>query len=190
VIHKKSKKICLIDVGLDNLNNPHFGGWGGRLVQSPIAPNRWEDGDLAMDFDPYKNVMDKTYPQTRWVDVLQNEFAARADWCVLPYDKANHPPEVNVVQKNNLFVVAGQKVNLKAVVSDPDGDKVTYKWWQYHEVDTYPSKVDLGIDTGSSISFTIPVDARSGNDIHLILNVTDAGTPALTRYKRIVLHIK
>jgi hypothetical protein len=180
----------LIDVGLDNLNNPHFGGWGGRLVQSPIAPNRWEDGDLAMDFDPYKNVMDKTYPQTRWVDVLQNEFAARADWCVLPYDKANHPPEVNVVQKNNLFVVAGQKVNLKAVVSDPDGDKVTYKWWQYHEVDTYPSKVDLGIDTGSSISFTIPVDARSGNDIHMILNVTDAGTPALTRYKRIVLHIK
>jgi hypothetical protein len=44
----------LIDVGLENLSNPHFGGWGGRLVQSSTAPNRWEDGDQVQTITPLR----------------------------------------------------------------------------------------------------------------------------------------
>jgi Protein of unknown function (DUF1593) len=180
----------LIDVGLDNLNNPHYGGWGGRLVQSNTAPNRWEDGDNAMDFDPYKQALDQTYPQTRWVDVLQNEFAARADWCILPFDKANHPPVVNIKQGKSLDVKPGQKVKLQASAKDPDGNKVSYHWWQYYEVDSYAGKITLPDAMSSSLSLTIPGDAKAGDDIHVIVTVTDSGTQSLTRYKRVVLKVK
>ena len=180
----------LIDVGLDNLDNPHFGGWGGRLVQSKTALNRWEDGDMAMDFDPYKKEMDKTYPQTRWIDVLQNEFAVRADWCVLPYNKSNHPPVVNIQQSKSLTAKAGETVKLFATATDPDKNKLSYKWWQYHEVDTYAGKLILRNDTKSTLSFTVPPDVKSGEDIHIILSVTDNGAPALTRYKRVVVTVK
>lgn len=180
----------LMDVGLDNLSNPHYGGWGGRLVQSKTSPNRWEDGDHVTDFNPYTQQMDKAYPQTRWIDVLQNEFAARADWCILPYNKANHPPAVNIKQPKTRSVKPGEIIKLIANATDPDKNKLTYKWWQYHEVDSYSGKLILTKDNQSSLTFTVPTDAKAGNDIHIILTVTDNGTPELTRYKRTILRVK
>ncbi len=180
----------LIDVGLDNLNNPHFGGWGGRLLQSPTVPSRWEDGEHVADYNPFTQQMDKAYPQTRWIDVLQNEFAARAAWCVLPFNEANHPPVVTLKNRKVLDVKPGEKVTLQAEVSDPDGNKVNYQWWQYHEVDTYPGKVNLTSDQSSALTFSVPADARPGEDIHIVLSATDEGTPGLTRYGRTVLRVK
>ena len=31
----------------------------------------------------------------------------------------------------------GEKITLTAESTDPDGDKLTYKWWRYFEADTY-----------------------------------------------------
>ena len=64
----------LIDVGLLNLENPQFGGWGGRLSQSKTNPNRWEDGEDVADFNPITQKMDLAYPQIRWLEALQNDF--------------------------------------------------------------------------------------------------------------------
>lgn len=179
----------LMDVGLNNLENPSYGGWGGRLVQSKTDPSRWEDGDHVMDFNPYTNQYDKAYPQTRWIDVLQNEFAARADWCILPYNKANHPPVVTIKQSGALTAKPGATVKLAAKVKDPDGNKISYKWWQYFEVDTYEGKLNFANDHASSVSFTVPTDAKAGDTIHVILSATDDGTPALTRYGRVVVEV-
>ncbi|MBX2900756.1 MAG: DUF1593 domain-containing protein [Cyclobacteriaceae bacterium] len=180
----------LIDVGLDNLNNPHYGGWGGRLVQSATAPNRWEDGDLAMDYNPYTQQMDKAYPQTRWVDVLQNEFAARAAWCMQPYNKANHPPVVRLKHAHRLNVNRGAKIVLQANATDADGNKLNYRWWQYDEVDSYSGKVVLNDPAKPTLKLVVPPDAKAGDDIHLVVSVTDTGTPALTRYARVVLRVE
>lgn len=177
----------LMDVGLDNLTDPSFGGWGGRLVQSKTSPNRWEDGDHVTDFNPYTKKEDKAYPQTRWIDVLQQEFAARADWCVLPYDKANHPPVVSLRHASRLTAKPGELINLHGVGTDPDDDKLSYKWWQYFEVDTYAGKISVKEPSSGKTSFIIPDDSKPGDAIHLILEVTDAGTPALTRYQRVVV---
>lgn len=133
--------------------------------------------------------MDAAYPQTRWVDVLQNEFAARAAWCVQPYKNANHPPVVKIKQ-SVLAVKPGQRIKLQAKASDPDGNKIRYTWWQYHEVDTYAGKLLLADNTKANLTLTIPPDAKPGDDIHLILSATDTGTPALTRYGRVVLKVK
>jgi hypothetical protein len=181
----------LMDVGLDNLNNPHYGGWGGRLVQSTTIPARWEDGDQAANFNPFTQQMDKAYPQTRWVDVLQNEFAARAAWCVLPYNKANHPPKVSLKVPEHKEVKAGEKMKLLVKSSDPDsGQKVNLKWWHYHEVDSYAGKINLDNENDATLMLHVPTNAKPGDDIHIVLSATDTGTPALTRYVRVVLRVK
>jgi hypothetical protein len=109
---------------------------------------------------------------------------------VLPYDKANHPPVVNIKQSKNLNVKAGERIKLVAIATDPDKNTLSYKWWQYHEVDSYAGKLILRDDVKSTLLFTVPSDARPGDDIHIILTVTDNGTPALTRYKRVVVSVK
>jgi len=180
----------LMDIGLENLENPSYGGWGGRLVQSNTNPSRWEDGDQVTDFNPYTKKDDKAYPQTRWIDVLQNEFAARADWCVLPYAKANHPPVVSLNHSNRLNGKAGEKIILSGAATDPDGNSLTYRWWQYFEVDTYAGKVALKDSSSRKTSFILPADARPGDTVHFILEVKDSGTPALTRYRRVIITVQ
>ncbi len=180
----------LIDVGLNNLSNPSYGGWGGRLVQSTTNPSRWEDGDAAADFNPFTQKNDKAYPQTRWIDVLQNEFAARADWCINDFKHSNHPPKVSLNHSANLSAKAGETVQLKGAANDPDGNKLNYHWWQYEDADTYRGKVTLKNSNTKNASFTVPSDVNAGDTIHIILEVTDNGTAPLTRYQRAIITIK
>lgn len=180
----------LVDVGLGNLEHPGYGGWGGRLKQSDSLPNRWEDGEETTDFNPYTRQMDKTYPQTRWVEPLQLEFAARADWCVKPYAGANHPPEITLGHGSTLEVTPGETIRLKAEASDPDGDALGYDWWQYAEVDSYPGEVNVVWPYTASPHLIIPEDLKQGENIHIIVSVTDGQFPNLTRYKRVILTLK
>ena len=177
----------LIDVGLDNLADASYGGWGGRLVRSKTNPYRWEDGNLVQDFNPYTKRYDKAYPQTRWIEALQNDFAARADWCVLPAEQANHPPAVNLAHASRLEGRPGTLINLAVNASDPDGDSVSVKWWQYEEVDSYAGKIKIMNSSKDLCSFKIPRDARPGDTFHLIAEVTDTGVPGLTRYRRVIV---
>ena len=179
----------LIDVGLDNLSDASYGGWGGRMVRSTKNPYRWEDGDKATDFNPYTNKQDRAYPQTRWIDVLQNDFAARADWCVMPYEKANHPPVVVLRHANSLSGKRGALIRLIGFGSDPDRTNVAYKWWQYFDVDSYSGKIEIIDNNLDKASFIVPKDAKVGDTIHVILEVTDSGKPMLTRYQRVVVKV-
>ncbi|NID08677.1 DUF1593 domain-containing protein [Fibrivirga algicola] len=176
----------LIDVGLRSLENVSYGGWGGRMVQSKANPYRWEDGKTVTDYDPYTKKQDAAYPQTRWIPVLQNDFAARADWCVKSYREANHAPVVKLNHARDLRVKAGQTITLSGSATDPDNDKLTYRWWPYTEAGTYPAAVVISQPNQPKASLTIPADATSGQTMHLILEVTDAGTPSLTRYQRVI----
>jgi hypothetical protein len=180
----------LIDVGLDNLKDASYGGWGGRMVQSKTNVNRWEDGDLVTDYNPFTQKDDKAYPQTRWIDVLQNDFAARADWCVMPFDKANHAPIVSLKHSHTITAKSGATIQLIGFAKDPDGNTITYKWWQYFEVDTYEGKIDINQADKSKASFVVPGEAKTGDTIHIILEVSDSGTPVLTRYQRTIIKIE
>lgn len=180
----------LIDVGLDNLKDASFGGWGGRMVQSAKNKNRWEDGEFVTDYNPFTQQKDAAYPQTRWLDVLQNDFAARADWCVMPYTSANHPPVVTLQHKKDLQAKAGTAIQLSGTASDPDNNPLSYKWWQYEEVGTYKGKVNVANASQSKASMIVPADAKAGDTIHLILEVSDGGTPSLTRYQRVIVTVK
>ena len=177
----------LIDVGLDNLEHPEYGGWGGRLIQSDSLPNRWEDGPEAADWNPFRDELDATYPQTRWIPAIQEDFAARADWCVLPYEQANHSPEVSVVRGTEIMVKAGDTISLLAEASDPDGDNLAFRWWRYNEVDSYEGNLELDGSESKDLQVLIPDDLEAGRTIHLILEVKDDAPHPMTRYARVIL---
>ena len=85
----------------------------------------------------------------------------------------------------------GATVKLSARgTSDPDGDELEYRWWQYREAGSYNGTIDIRDAGKQDASFTVPSDAGKGKTIHIICEVTDAGTPPLTRYKRVVVEIE
>ena len=180
----------LIDVGLRNQEDAAFGGWGGRMVPSPSNPHRREDGKHVTDYNPFTKKQDAAYPQTRWISDLQNDFAARADWCVKKYADANHPPLPRLKGPHSLKLKAGSKLQLEAGASDPDGNEVSYRWWQYEEVDSYAGSIPIVHANTSQASIIVPADAKPGDTIHLILEATDNGSPALTRYQRLVITVE
>lgn len=178
----------LFNFGLDQTENPSYGGLGGRFVQSAEVKNRWEDGKESADTNPSTQKADATYSQVRWFGVLQNDFAARADWCVKKYSEANHAPKVSV-GNNQIAAKAGEKIILKGKATDPDKNQLTYRWWNYVEAGTFSKAVEIQNSESSEASVVIPGDAKLGQTLHLILEVTDNGTPQLTRFQRVVVMV-
>ena len=201
-----------INTGLRNLESPGWGGWGGRYVR--VRDNTWLDpvpveGYIYPEGRWYtssawgRNSMregtkateqqrlEYFKPMWRWSKALQNDFAARADWSVKPYNAANHPPQVKINHDNNLKAKPGAKIQLNAAgTSDPDGDALSFRWWQYQEAGTYKKTISLSNANQPSTTFSVPKDANKNDTIHLILEVTDNGTPMLTRYNRVIIEIE
>ncbi len=177
----------LINVGLDNLENPHYGGWGGRLVQSTVQTNRWEDGETAKDYNPFTKKMDPTYPQIRWITAIQEDFAARADWCIAPYKEANHPPLVEAISPKNIKAKPGESIKLSLKASDPDGDQLEVNYWMYKEIGTYPSDINIQIEGHNGI---VKLPAKTKGIMHIIAEVKDDAPHPMTRYQRFIINVE
>ena len=180
----------LIDVGLMSRDHPEFGGWGGRMVQSATNPNRWEDGKSVTDYNVHTQKQDASFPQTRWIDALQLDFAARADWCVKSYADANHPPVLSVKGGNTRKVSAGASIKLKATAMDPDKDAVSFTFWHYLEAGTCPDRANVVAQGKNSATVLVPQTAKKGQTIHVIVEGKDAGDPSLIRYQRVILEVE
>lgn len=171
----------LINNGLAQDTDYTLGGWGGRPVYS--FGNHMQDGNDDKDGKP-----DSHYAFQRWLTAAQNDFAARADWCVKSFKEANHPPVVKLANPLQIQAYPGARVELNAKgTRDPDGNKLTYRWWQYAEADTYEGTVSIRHADQKKASFIVPENISKGQTIHIICEVTDTGIPALTRYQRVVI---
>lgn len=174
---------------------PSYGGLGGRFKASDKGPRKWNDvdsgdGDTPVaDLNPFTGKPDPHYPQTRWIPVLQNDFAARALWNVKAYGEVNRPPVVTLNHPHRLTARTGQRVDLSGSASDPDGDELAYSWWQYVEAGTYRGTVRIEDANSPDAAIVVPAEARTGDTIHLLLEVTDDGAPPLTRYQRVVVEV-
>ena len=201
-----------IVTGLRNMESPDWGGWGGRYVL--VRENTWLDpvpvtgyeypagrwySSNAWGRSSLREGMTTTEEQRReyfkpiwrWTDALQNDFASRADWCVQSYEEANHPPVVMLGHVADMKVPPGAKVKLSAQgTSDPDGDELEYRWWQYQVVGSYDGTIEIRDAGKQNALFTIPGDAEKGKTFHIICEVKDTGTPQLTRYQRVVVEIE
>ena len=130
-------------------------------------------------------------PQPNFTPAAQNDFAARMHWSVTPtYAGANHEPRVSIRGSNRLSARPGETVRLEGIASDPDGDVVAVRWWRWKAVDTYPGDVSFSDPSGLVTTLRVPDDALPGQVLQLVLEATDAGKPALTRYQRIVVAAK
>ena len=202
-----------IITGLRNMEHPDWGGWGGRYVRvyenvfiDPVpeigykypngrwyANTAWGCTMLGKGFTSFNNQMVRDYYKSiwRWVPAIQNDFAARADWCVKSYDEANHPPVVKVDSPINIVAEPGDVINLSAKKSyDPDGNELSFYWWQYKEADSYEGEIEIKGKKASVAKIFIPKDVEAGETIHVICEATDNGNPPLTRYQRIVITVK
>jgi hypothetical protein len=91
----------------------------------------------------------------------------------------------------NITVKPGSKIQLNAKgTTDPDGDRLTYQWWEYEEADTYGGTIDVQNADQQNASFNVPEDAAPGETIHVICEVKDDGSPQLTRYQRVVVTVE
>jgi hypothetical protein len=200
-----------IVTGLRNMESPDWGGWGGRYVR--VRENTWLDpvpvkgyaypegrwyGNTGWGRNSLRDGSTSTAEQRReyfkpiwrWTPALQNDFAARADWCVKSYEDANHPPVVMLGHAADLEVKRGAVVNLSAKGTiDPDGDEMRYHWWQCEEADTFGGAIEIQNADKQDSSFTVPGDADDGQTIHVICEVRDDGSPAITRYQRVILTV-
>ncbi|ACB75405.1 DUF1593 domain-containing protein [Opitutus terrae] len=126
----------------------------------------------------------------RWRDDFQNDFAARMAWTTKPFDACNHPPVPALDHPATLAVKSGQGFGLGAHrTTDPDGDSLSYLWFHYPEAGSYKTPVTIsGAENTPGVWITAPiVDQRE--TLHFILRVTDKGTPALSRYARVIVTV-
>ncbi|MGD6748092.1 nucleoside hydrolase-like domain-containing protein [Streptomyces sp. BH106] len=178
----------LLDNGLRSWQDPRWGGWGGRQIVDPDDAHRWSNAG-AQDADE-TGAKPRDYAAARWFSAIQNDFAARLRWTVGGPEGANHAPRARVPQGLDISARPGESFTLTPRASDPDGDAVTLKWWQYREAGTCPGTVGITRRDGGAARFTVPKDAEPGQTVHLILQATDDGTPALTHYQRVVVTVR
>jgi hypothetical protein len=78
----------------------------------------------------------------RWRDAFQHDFAARMDWTIKDAGHANHNPVVVVNGQPGkapivIDTAVGKPVTLDASrTTDPDGNRLTFKWFLYPEAGT------------------------------------------------------
>lgn len=207
----------LIPNGLNEPEHPEWGGWGGRYELYKPDFSKLKKGESGVPFEPetrniWTNAIDSytpfipnDYGRTlkadtvtftdykvtlwRWRDDFQNDFAARMDWCIKPFEEANHPPIPLLNHPEEITVKAGEGFVLDASHStDPDGDHISYQWFSYPEAGTYKKKLINDAEISHTLYLVAPKVERK-ETAHIILKVTDKGEPSLTRYKRIIVTI-
>lgn len=208
----------LIDNGLRSMEDPSYGGWGGRFgkVGDKLFRN------TVLDYDIYTKRYEAEYSLMRWFDDIQDDFAARADWAIAAnYADANHNPVLTIKEGLDLTAAPGEAITLHAQGTDPDGNSLTYHWWRYFEADTYEDSsvqegkveremagdlqlglhrelakdekldtIDLqGSDT-DTVQFTVPQNAKPGDTIHIVAEVQDDGEHKMKHYQRVIVTVK
>jgi hypothetical protein len=198
----------LIANGLSAPGHPDWGGWGGRYEFYTPRTEQWF---VAPETRPiWTNAMDEVkgadgYWHTtnhatiwRWRSAYQNDFAARMDWTIKPYAEANHAPRPKLGHPAELSAQPGQRVELSAEgTTDPDGDALSFEWFYYNEAGTFNvssarsgQPLEIKNFDQPKAWFTVPTSRvlRNGT-MHIILAVTDHGTPRLTRYQRVIITV-
>jgi len=207
----------LIPNGLSDDEHPEWGGWGGRyeLYKPEHLPKKGPSGvPLELEtraiwtdaVDSYVPAIKGEYGRAtkmdsmvftsnkvtlwRWRDEFQDDFAARMRWCTQAYQEANHPPVIESLMPDHITVSSGEKFSLNATATDPDGDSLSYLWFNYPEAGSYkhPIKIDSA-ENLPLVNVIAPVVDHE-QTAHFILRVTDKGKPQLSRYKRVIVTIK
>lgn len=188
--------INMLDNGLRGYRDDSFGGWGGYLVRDQAAfdaemrrmMQAFADSGGMTGGPPAKRPPHSPSP---FVAAAMRDYQARFAWATTPdYKGANHNPRIALRTPRYISAAPGQTIRLQATTSDPDGNKVALKWWPWKEAGTYAGDLAIPSPDSLSTSFRVPADAKAGDQIQIIAEATDDGSPALTRYDKVVITVR
>jgi hypothetical protein len=192
--------LYLVGTGLSQPHEPRWQSWGGRYLPDAsgaaslwaAAPDSGPDGAGAV--------------VARWAAHIQADFGARLDRCRA--GPVNLPPRPSVVVRGDqpgaappqvsggaegpeplwVSVTPGLGVVIDASGSgDPDGDPVAFAWNTDGAASTFNGAIALRGGAGPGVvNLAVPEGFPEDQTYHVVLAVTDAGTPPLTRYRRII----
>jgi hypothetical protein len=179
--------LYLVPTGMNDPDEPTWGSWAGRYgaKNDPSgAPYFW-----ANQADAWNGSTNRDNTLARWAVDLQNDFRVRLDWCVKRRRDANHPPKPAVEGSPRRAVTAGSTVELDASASsDPDGDRLSFRWLFYPEPSTYKGELTIERSDSPRARFVAP-SVTEPRTLHIVLSVTDSGEPWLSRYRRVVVEV-
>jgi len=72
---------------------------------------------------------------------------------------------------------------LTDIEADPDGDNLSFLWFAYR------GEYKLGPPKNAQRIYGTTPKVEKTKTIHIMLKVTDKGSPALSRYKRVILRV-
>jgi hypothetical protein len=176
--------------GLNQPEEPGAGGWGGFFARG-IGADKLTAAYVNQPGAPASSVSRKY--ETYFYPATFNDFSARLSWAERGAGNRNPMVVINGDQglaKVLVSAAPGRSVMLDALAtSDPDGDKLAFKWWILPEAGSYQSAVTLSNPNSNRITVQVPPDA-AGKSFHIICEVTDNGTPNLTSYRRVIFEPK
>jgi hypothetical protein len=199
--------LYLVNNGLGDSEHPDWGSWGGRYEFYKPPLRKWHLEQETRPFwadaeDEVLGIDGKWHTSNkatiwRWRSAYQNDFRARMDWTIKPYAEANHPPVARLNHPGQLTAKPGELVKLSAEgSSDPDSNGLAYEWIYYGEPGTFTlstarTGIPLKIEDAKKANawFTVPARFGKPGTMHIILAVTDHGTPQLTRYQRVIITV-
>jgi hypothetical protein len=163
--------------------------------------------DTVIGMDGKEHVSDKA-TIWRWREAFQNDFAARMTWTIADFAHANHNPIAVVNGKQGtapieIDVQVGQAISLDASQSsDPDGQSLHFHWFHYAEAGSADgniasltlagadtSRVQVRADSACHPLWLPQIPCKGDGVAHVILAVTDEGSPRLSSYRRVILHV-
>lgn len=189
----------LIENGLNDMEHPNYGSWGGRyefkLPKKYPAFTKaekypiWTDADDTVALKNGGTITNNVCTLYRWRRPVQNDFLARLNWTETPkYENANHPPVVKLAVSNEVTVRCGERVTLSAEGSyDPDGNELAFYWFNYKEAGDFSEVVPVENCNSAVAAITALAEPCT---LHFVLELTDDGTPPLTRYGRVIIHVE
>lgn len=188
--------LYMIPNGLSDPERPDWGSWGGRYMAAAPGAGLYADTKDVFTRDGvlYAGNQATIY---RWRGAFQNDFAARMAWTLTPdRAKANHAPVAVVNGETGraplrITARAGETIRLDAGLSrDPDGDALSAHWWQYRDVGGIPPQAPAAIAAPDAMAtaITLPM-VNAPRDLHIILELSDRGAPAMLAYRRIIISV-
>ena len=171
--------------GLNNPDIPTQAGWGGY---SEWGLGEDKNGYSFVNYTGTSYNICRKYEEHFYAATFNN-FAARMDWA--KDGKGNRNPVAVINEEDGVDIIKlsprqGKTVTLDASKSiDPDGDKISFKWWIQREEGTYKNDIAIRNDNLGIATIEIPSESE-GKTFHIICEVTDNGVPNLTSYRRII----
>jgi hypothetical protein len=143
---------------LNDPDHPDYGGWAGRYkLIFDLEARHFHDTT-----DHYTSEIDGSTQHSgaasiwRWRTAVQHDFASRMRWTMEEDEsKLQKPPVVVVNGDDSIKFITkqcsvGDTLEFDASGSySPNGAKLTYKWFQYKEIDSYIGPVSTGYYTGT-----------------------------------------